>query len=240
MAWRFRVAQLEQAQMLQQSFSRQLIASQEEERKRIAAELHDSLGQRLVIVKNLALLYLRAQGDEAVRSGKVRAIQEISAEAALAIEETRENSYNLRTFQLDRLGLTNAIEGVARTASAASATQFSLQLDNIDDVFPEHLRINFYRIVQESVNNIAKHAQATEVTIRVQRTANEVLLTIRDNGRGFTPGSGRSESGQAHGGFGVRGMGERARLLGAELAVQSAPGKGAVVSVRFRAGSNGR
>ena len=96
-----------------------MIASQEEERKRIAAELHDSLGQRLVIVKNLAQFYLRAQGEAAVSNGKVRAIEEISAEAALAIDETREISYNLRPFQLDRLGLSKAIEGIVRTASAA-------------------------------------------------------------------------------------------------------------------------
>lgn len=233
-AWRYRVSQLERAQALQQAFSRQLIASQEEERKRIAAELHDSLGQRLVIVKNLALFFLRAQGEAAVNSGKLRSIEEISAEAALAIDETREISYNLRPFQLDRLGLSKAIEGIVRSASTASGTTYSLELDNIDDAFPEDLRINFYRIVQESLNNIVKHAQATEVHIRIKRTEDQVLLTIRDNGRGFTPGITKSES--ERGGFGVTGMAERARLLGGELMVQAAPGHGAVVSVGFQLG----
>jgi signal transduction histidine kinase len=229
--WRYRVSQFERAQALQQAFSRQVIASQEEERKRIAAELHDSLGQRLVIVKNLAMFFLRAQGEEAVNSGKLRSIEEISAETALAIDETREISYNLRPFQLDRLGLTKAIEGIVRTASAASATSFSLELDNIDDVFPEDLRINFFRIVQESLNNIVKHARATEMSIQVKRTADQVLLTIRDNGRGFTPGNAKSES--ERGGFGVIGMAERARVLGGEFSVQAAPSRGAVVSVRI-------
>lgn len=232
--WRYRVSQLEHRQAIQQAFSRELIASQEEERKRIAAELHDSIGQRLVIVKNLALFFLRAQGDEAVRSGKLRAILEISDEAALAIDETREISYNLRPFQLDRLGLSKAIEAVIRTASDASATSFSLELDNIDDAFPEEMRINFYRIVQESLSNIVKHAQATEVSIGVIRTADQVLLTIRDNGRGFTPGETTSDS--KRGGFGVIGMAERARLLGGELTMQAAPGRGTVVSVRIQSG----
>jgi signal transduction histidine kinase/ligand-binding sensor domain-containing protein len=237
-AWRYRVSQLERAQAIQQAFSRQLIASQEEERKRIAAELHDSLGQRLVIVRNLALFFLRAQGETAVNSGKLRSIEEISAEAALAIDETREISYNLRPFQLDRLGLTKAIQGIVRTASAASATSFSLELDNIDDVFPEELRIYFFRIVQESVNNIVKHAQATEVCIQVKRTADQLLLTIRDNGRGFTPGTAKSES--ERGGFGITGMAERARALGGELTVQAAPARGTVVSVRIQLGEKSR
>jgi signal transduction histidine kinase len=132
---------------------------------------------------------------------------------------------------LDRLGLSKAIEGIVRTASDASATIFSLELDNIDDVFPEDLRIHFYRIVQESVNNIVKHAQATEVSIRVERTANQVLLTIRDNGRGFTPGTAKSES--ERGGFGMTGMAERASSLGGDLTVQAAPGRGSVISVRI-------
>jgi signal transduction histidine kinase len=107
-----------------------------------------------------------------------------------------------------------------------------LELDNIDDVFPEKLRIHFFRIVQESLNNIVKHARATEVSIQVKRTADQVLLTIRDNGRGFTPGTSKSESDR--GGFGVTGMAERARALGGEFTVQAAPGRGAVVSVRIQ------
>jgi signal transduction histidine kinase len=229
-AWRYRVLQWEREQALQQAFSSRLIASQEEERKRIAAELHDSLGQRLVIVKNLALFFLRAQGEEPVKSGKLRSIEEISAEATLAIDETREISYNLRPFQLDRLGLTKAIEGIVRTASTASSIRFSQELDNIDEVFPEDLRINFYRIVQESVNNVMKHAEATEVSIRVERTADHVLLTIRDDGKGFAPGAAKPDSDR--GGFGVTGMAERARSLGGRVTVQSAPGHGTTVSMR--------
>src|SRR5271155_2358612 len=103
-AWRFRVSQLQQAQAVQQAFSRQLIASQEAERKRIAAEMHDSLGQRLVVIKNLALFLLRSKKNAVVDEADAQTIGEISDEASSAIEETREISYNLRPFQLDRLG----------------------------------------------------------------------------------------------------------------------------------------
>ena len=237
-AVRYRVSQLKRANALQHAFSRELIASQESERKRIAAELHDSIGQRLVVIRNLALFFLRAQDDTALKNGKVHLIKEISDEAGLAADESREISYNLRPFQLDRLGLSKAIEGIIRTVSSASTTRFSSELDNIDEVFPEDLRINFYRIVQESLNNIVKHAQATEASISVKRTVDRVTLTIRDNGTGFTPESGRSETNPELGrsGFGRTGMAERARLLGGELSVQTAPDRGTVVSLQIRSG----
>ena len=222
------MSQLEQAQAAQQAFSRQLIASQESERKRIAAEMHDSLGQRLVVIKNLAyLLLLRAKKGSSPDDSDVQTITEISDEASSAITETREISYNLRPFQLDRLGLTKAIEAMVRTTGMASGIRFTSELDNIDDVFPEELRINFYRIVQEALGNIMKHAQATEVTIRVKRSIEHVILTIEDNGRGFTPAERSPLTSRS--GFGLTGMGERARLLGGELRVRSTQGKGTTV-----------
>ena len=233
--WRSRVRQWERDRAATQAFSRQLIASQENERKRIAAELHDSLGQRLVVIKNLALFFLRSQEGTAISNGRLRLIEEISEEAALAADESREISYNLRPFQLDRLGLSKAIEGIIRTASDASAICFSSELDNIDDVFPEALRINFYRIVQESSNNIIKHSNATEASINIKRTVGGVTLTIRDNGAGFTPANLRSEANHKLGrdGFGLTGMTERASLLGGDLTVHTVPGRGTIVSVQF-------
>jgi ligand-binding sensor domain-containing protein len=105
--WRQRVSRLQRAHAAQQAFSRQLIASQENERKRIAAELHDSLGQRLVIIKNLALILLNGSSTDGARER----IDEISTEASQALGEVREISYNLRPHQLDRLGLTKGRRG---------------------------------------------------------------------------------------------------------------------------------
>jgi signal transduction histidine kinase len=227
MSWRYRVFQLQRAQAAQQAFSRQLIASQEAERKRIAAEMHDSLGQRLVVIKNLAYLLLRSKKRTPTDESEAQTIAEISDEASSALAETREISYNLRPFQLDRLGLTKAIEAMIRTTGIASGIRFTSEIVNIDDVFPEDLRINFYRIVQESLGNIMKHAQATEVNIRVKRSIETVILTIEDNGRGFTPDERSPQP--SHSGFGLTGMGERARLLGGELKVRSVQGKGTTV-----------
>jgi signal transduction histidine kinase/ligand-binding sensor domain-containing protein len=230
-AWKYRVSQLEQAQAVQQAFAQKLIASQEAERKRIAADMHDSLGQRLIVIKNLALFLLRSKKNGAADNADAQTIAEISDEASSAIEETREISYNLRPFQLDRLGLTKAIEGMIRTTATASGIHFTSELDNIDDLFPEDLRINFYRIVQESLGNVMKHAQATEVRVLAKRSPQNLTLTIEDDGRGFAP-DGRTHP-SSRSGFGLTGMAERAHLLGGEFKVRSTQGRGTTVTVEI-------
>lgn len=237
LAWRKRVSQLEQARDVQQAFSRQLIASQENERKRIAAELHDSLGQHLVVIKNLALISLNNGISES--AGKDRS-EEISAEASQALSQVREIAYNLRPYQLDRIGLTKAVEAVVRKASAATGIAFESEIDPIDDVFPKEWEINFYRIVQESVNNVIKHSQATHARVTVCRAPHELRLVVRDNGKGFTPVE--TTAGSARGGFGLIGIAERARLLRGAAKVHSAPGQGTSVTIEIplAGNSNGR
>jgi signal transduction histidine kinase/ligand-binding sensor domain-containing protein len=237
-AWRYRVAQLEQAQAVQQAFSRQLIASQEAERKRIAAEMHDSLGQRLAVIKNLALLLLRSKKNAALDEADAQTMAEISDEASSAIEETRVISYNLRPFQLDRLGLTKAIEAMIHMAGTASGIRFTTELDNIDDFLPEDLRINFYRIVQESLGNMMKHAQATAANVRAKSSPENLTLTIEDNGNGFTQVERSTHTSRS--GFGMTGMAERARLLGGEFKVRSTLGRGTTIVVEIPRGGSSR
>jgi signal transduction histidine kinase len=229
----YRISQLKRMQALQKAFSQQLIASQESERQRIASELHDSLGQRLLVINNLLKLVLGKQ-NKGVAPGQ-EMMEEISGETLLAIQETREISYNLRPFQLDRLGLTKAIEIVGRTVSSASGIPIECELDNIDDALPENLRINFYRIVQESLNNVMKHSQATEVKIRVTRDDKRMILTVHDNGIGFIPNNRPSKSGKS--GFGLTGMQERAHSLGGVFRFRSAPAQGTTLTVEIPIGN---
>jgi signal transduction histidine kinase len=231
-AWRSRGAELERRRATQEAFARQLIASQENERKRIAAELHDTLGQRLVVIKNLALFQADAP------PGDLHMVDEISAEASLAIRETKEISFNLRPFQLDRLGLTKAIEAILKRLSAASGIHFSFEYDEVDDLLTEEVRIGLYRIVQEALNNVVKHAQAKEARIRIRHQDGHMLLRIEDDGRGFT--QPMRPSGSDLGGFGLTGMAERAMFLGGEFKVRSAPGHGAVITIEVPIGVNGR
>jgi signal transduction histidine kinase len=132
---------------------------------------------------------------------------------------------------LDRLGLTKSIEGLIRTVSKSSGIHVASDLADVDELFPEELRINFYRIVQEALSNIMKHAQATEVNVHILRTDTDVVLSIRDNGRGFTPAAHTGQAGL--GGFGLTGMAERATLLGGRLKVRSEAGSGTMMTVEI-------
>jgi signal transduction histidine kinase/ligand-binding sensor domain-containing protein len=220
--WRGRVGRWERDRAARQAFSRQLIASQENERKRIAGELHDSLGQRLVVIKSRALLLL--QRRESLDSWGGEQVEAISAEVSEAVREVKEISYDLRPYRLDRLGLTTALQGMIETAADSSGIRFTTELDNIDAVLPGQTEINFYRIVQECVNNILRHSLATQASIRIKHSAERLELAVGDNGRGFTPGD-------AHQGFGLAGIRERTQLLAGKLDLQSIPGQGTRVTI---------
>jgi signal transduction histidine kinase/ligand-binding sensor domain-containing protein len=229
--WIHRVNQFEQAHAQQQAFSRQLIASQEGERRRIAAELHDSLGQHLIVVNNLALFQIRSKGKDCTDEDKQQAFEEIREEVSAAIDETRAISYSLRPFQLDRLGLTLAIQSLCRTVSKASEITILDKIEDIDDAFPEDLRINLYRIVQEGLNNVVKHSGATTAEVEVHRRGDQIILTIRDDGRGMpntplSPSSGES-------GFGMTSMRERISLLRGFLDIESSAEEGTMLTIHL-------
>jgi ligand-binding sensor domain-containing protein/signal transduction histidine kinase len=235
LGYTLRIAQLERARRAQEAFSQQLISSQEAERQRIAAELHDSLGQHLLIIKNSALLGLHMLQPQ--DRGKEQ-LDDISTTAAQAIEEVREISYNLRPYQLDDLGLTKAIEFIIAKVAAASEIQFASQLDPIDKLFSPEAEINIYRIIQESLNNIIKHSGASQAKLVIARQAHKVDILIQDNGRGFSPEKAARAKGNG-GGFGLKGISERARMLEASYVIDSANGQGTRITLSLEA-QNGR
>ena len=226
-AYRYRVAQLTRVQAAQQAFSRELIASQERERQRIAGELHDSLGQSLAIIKNRALLSLSTpeSHDRALEQ-----LREIASASGEVIAEVREIAHNLRPYQLDRLGLTKAIEGMVKTISSTHGLPFVMDIDRIDGLLNPDAEINLFRIIQESVNNILAHANATEATVRIKKDRTGIELTIEDNGCGFDR-SQPAATDQKRRGFGLIGMTERARLIGAVYRIRSSQGNGTTVSI---------
>ncbi len=149
----------------------------------------------------------------------------------LAIDETRSISYNLRPFRLDRLGLRNAAENLIRSVDKASGVRFSYDIADIDQLLPEDQRINFYRIIQESLNNIVKHSHGTQASVRVKHYGSRILLVIQDNGRGFSSEGPTPTTGQ--GGFGLTGMAERTALLGGILSIRSDHNRGTIISVEI-------
>jgi signal transduction histidine kinase len=222
-----RVWLLKRARQSQEAFSRRLIESQEADRRRIAAELHDSLGQSLIVIKNWALLGLSV----AARNAPPREhLDEISETATRAIHEVREIAYNLGPFQLERLGLQSTIEEMVNKLASASAIRISATIDPIDGLFTRDAEISVYRIVQEAINNVVKHSKATEASISIRRNGQHLEIEIRDNGRGFSREAAAAEN-AARRGFGLVGIEERARILGGSSAVKSEPARGACVSI---------
>jgi signal transduction histidine kinase/streptogramin lyase len=224
--YRQRIQNLEAKRAAQEEFSRQLIESQERERQRIAAELHDGLGQDLLIIKNWAVLGLNNGKDSS------RQLGEISETASAAIAEVREIAYNLRPFHLDELGLTKAVESMLERISKASAIKFTWKMDSVDGFFPTEAEINFYRIAQECVNNIVKHSGATRAKLKIERDDAGLRLSISDNGKGFdTAMMAAKRANQS--GFGLAGIHERARILGGNLSINSGSGEGTTVKLIF-------
>jgi signal transduction histidine kinase len=217
--WRF--ARFHRAAALQESLTRQILASQDLERKRIGSSLHDSLGQNLLLIKNLASLTL---SNKSAGAENVPHIEEISSLAMQAIGEVREIAYDLHPYQLDRLGLTGALQSMCSRMAGSTTTQFTVELDNVDGLIPKDQNIHVYRIAQESVNNIVRHANAAHASIRLVRNGNRVVLTVKDDGTGYGPGVE---------GFGVSGMRERVKILRGTIAIDTAPGKGTSVRAEF-------
>lgn len=224
--YRRRIETLEAKRTAQEEFSRQLMESQEKERQRIAAELHDGLGQDLLIIKNWAMLGLKNGTDSR------RQLSEISETASAAIDEVREIAYNLRPFHLDELGLTKAVESMLDRISKVSTIEFSWETDSVDGFFPRDAEINFYRIVQECVNNIVKHSGAARACVKIERDAEGLQILIEDDGRGFDTISMASKR-ASQSGFGLAGINERVRILGGKLSINSAAGEGTSVKLTF-------
>ena len=236
LAWQYRASQLKRAHAAQEAFSRRLIDSQEQERKRIAAELHDSLGQQLLIIKNWAALAVASlRNHDAAKEP----LDEISSTAAHAIEEIRGIAYNLRPYQLERLGLTTALQDLVNEVAASSSIRLSAQVNCVDGVFAKDAELSIYRMVQEALNNTIRHSGATEVRIFVSRRAGGVEVTVQDNGRGFVPPS-EGSSGSKRSGFGLLGIAERARMLGGQAAIQSSPGQGCTIHISLVTQEAGR
>jgi signal transduction histidine kinase/ligand-binding sensor domain-containing protein len=216
-----RVSHLRDIAEAKTQFSRRLLESQEAERKRIASELHDGLGQSLVVIKNRATLGIK-KGDDRARVAKE--LDSISETASQALDEVRTITDNLRPQLLDRLGLTKALISMCKKMSGV--VEVECDIAPVDDLFNESEEISVYRIVQESLNNIVKHSDASDAIVRIKRDENRVLITIEDNGKGF-------ETTNVKNGLGLTGLKERAQLLGGEFSIDSRIGEGTKIKLEL-------
>lgn len=216
---------LEREKTQQQEFSNQLIASQENERKRIAAELHDGVNQSLVLIKNKLYMLLNPKLDKSVIEDRIRTLTE---DVGQTMDEVRGVSYGLRPFQLDQLGLSKSLEAMAGDTSQATGIVFTIEIEHIDGLFPKDQEINIYRIVQECINNIIKHSGASKAVLKITRYKRTVQILISDNGEGFDV---RKMNSRSKNGFGMMGIRERIRFLNGSLYIASNPGKGSTFTI---------
>lgn len=216
-----RVTQLKREQKRQYEISQMLIESQEFERKRIAQEMHDSLGQELLVIKNRAVMGLKTAVDD---SKEKRQLEQISDGATNILKLVRSMSHNLRPPELDRLGLTETIRSILANMRDVSVITVQAELDNIDGMINKNEEINVIRILQETLSNIDKHAGATEISVAVKVEQQHISLIIKDNGKGFVVDEVKR-------GMGLAGISERVRLLQGSFSIATALGQGTTLSI---------
>lgn len=197
-------------------------AAEEDERKRIARELHDDTAQSLAALM-LRLRLARGQTDAAERD---RLLEELRAELAEALERIRRFARGLRPPALDELGLVPALEAHARGLAEASGVTLRVEGEPVDGMLSPEAELALYRIAQEALSNAIRHAEPTRVDVEIRRREGRVVLTVRDDGRGFHVDEARLGE---RPGLGLFGMEERAAYLGGRVEIRSRPGRGTVV-----------
>jgi signal transduction histidine kinase len=197
----------------------------EEERRRIAREIHDELGQSLTAIKIELSSLLFEWPAEQKPSKRAESITRLIDQT---IESVRKISTELRPGVLDALGLVAAVEWAAEEFEARTGTRCRLDLPEDDLKIDQERATAIFRIFQETLTNIARHANATQVDIRLARENGSVSLEVHDNGIGFS-----GEPLSASGSLGILGMRERALLLGGEFVVRGKPNQGTLVQVRI-------
>jgi len=195
----------------------------EEERTRIASELHDSIGQGLLLIK-LRIQKIDEQLKEAYEDNEIRALDTI---LQVTIRELKTIIYNLRPKILDELGLGPAITSLVHLISEQSGIKGSLNINKLNGRLDKRLELFTFRLAQETLNNIIKHSDASEFNLILQENANNLRLIVSDNGKGFDLKSLTNE--QEFSGFGLLNMKERVESFGGEIKIDSTPGEGTVV-----------
>jgi PAS domain S-box-containing protein len=212
------------AQEERSAFAAAAHAIREEEKTRVARELHDELAQALTALK-MDTIWVRDNGGLADEAKAKMAGMLAMLDRAVA--STRRIAADLRPLLLDDLGLAPAIEWLASTFTQRWGVACKLNVDEELEL-PEPYATAVFRIVQESLVNVAKHAQATEAVVTVERTGDSVTLSVQDNGRGFATSAPRRPQS-----LGLMGLRERAQLLKGTFSLHSEPGQGTRVEVRI-------
>lgn len=198
---------------------RRVVEAQELERARLARELHDETGQALTSI----LLGLKPLEQTALSDETVAAVASVRELVVSTLQDVRRLAVELRPSALDDFGLVSAVERLAETFREQTGMQVDLETQLGEERLPGAVETALYRIVQEALTNIVKHAEASRVSILLTRKDGSALAVVEDDGLGFDPGAARDE------GLGLVGMRERVALVGGRLRIESAMGAGATL-----------
>jgi PAS domain S-box-containing protein len=224
---------LRESEEMLRFLSTRLFEAQEQERSRLSKELHDQLGHDLVLFKSWLRSIERKLEERQILLKKecentIAAVDEI-------IENVRRISRDLMPSILEDLGLAASIQSLVENFSEQHSIQITLDIEDIDNhfprVFPREAQINLYRIFQEILTNISKHASATQVSVVVKEENGDITFRVRDNGKGFELSKVRERKFNTRG-VGLTAMTERIHMLGGTFDVHSQPGEG--TEIRFR------
>jgi len=224
-----RVAMRERAS---ERFAEQVVTAQEAERQRLASDIHDGISQRLV-----SLAYRLDAAAHTVHSDPLYAAEQLASAREmvnLTLDEARSAVGNLRPPVLEDLGLAGGLASLARSLPDLRVT---LDLDDVR--LPEHVELALYRIAQEAIQNVIKHASASSARVSLSVESAVATLCVEDDGIGFDPAGERAMESESDG-YGLASMAWRAELVGGELEIWSQPGYGVRVTARVPAGYSDR
>lgn len=203
---------LKDMQFVQEKFSQNLISAREEERTTVARDLHDSVGQKLMLLTKIT----RANKND-----------ELETLSSSSLEELRTVLRGLHPPAIKDLGITKAIEALVNEVDSHTDIFFTNDIENIDNILSNDNALHLYRIIQESLNNIVKHANAKATFVTVEKVKKQILVEIKDNGNGFDFSKNTKHS--AH--FGMKTLKERAKIIKSKLDIVSQHNQGTVIKL---------
>ncbi len=207
----------------------QVVSAQERERQRIARELHDGTGQTLTALGlGFAAASENVQNDPALAAAQLTELKVISTQA---LQELRDLIRDLRPSLLDDLGLVPALQSQVKLFAERTGVRAEFVLNGPRRRVQPEIETIVFRIAQEALTNVAKHARASQVTVQISFTEEDISLEVRDDGQGFVPHDVLEASGGRHQAWGLLGMQERVALVGGACVVHSEPGQGTAVQV---------
>ncbi|MBC6698035.1 ATP-binding protein [Hymenobacter puniceus] len=226
------VAFAQERQQLERLRAEQVLAAEEQERRRIGADLHDGLGQLLSVVK-LNLGALRNELEPILRKSQRQQFKAALDIVDESVREVRGISHNLAPYVLIRRGLAEAVRSFLDKIECVSRFQIHFEAPDLEDRLEPAIEVALFRMVQELVQNILKHAQATSFSVQLIRQPQQLTVLIEDNGVGFCPAK---QASQPDAGMGLRNIQSRVAYLAGSMYVDSRPGHGTSITVEVPLG----